>query len=56
MVKRAPGAAAHRVESPRRHADHGSIKPGATKSGAKSGFEFSSQLDPQVDSASFIFI
>jgi len=40
----------------RRDADHGQIKPGATKRGAKSKFEFSSQLYPQVDIASFIFI
>lgn len=48
--------AAHRVESPRRQADQGCIKLGGTKRGAKFGFEFSSQLDPQVDIASFIFI
>jgi hypothetical protein len=48
--------AAYRVESPRRQTDPGWIKLGATKRGVKSGFEFSSQLDPQVDIASFIFI
>jgi hypothetical protein len=48
--------AAHRVESPRRQAGRDSIKLGGTKHGAKFGFEFSSQLDPQVDIVSFIFI
>src|SRR5262245_5147300 len=39
---------------PRRSVRPGSIELGATKRGAKSGFEFSSQRDPQVDIACFI--